>query len=64
MDAETKRPQVGGSLNPDTCGQQARGVRNWQNITDVFYGWPLKGWNYVEISPDMPINMYYCTNSS
>ena len=35
------RPGGGGRLNADNCGQGGSGVKNWQNFTDVFYGWPL-----------------------
>ena len=36
--ANAKRP--GGRLNADTYRQWGR-VKNWQNLADVFYGWPL-----------------------
>ena len=39
MDADAKRPEGRGiGFNPDTCGR--RGVKNWQSLADVFYGWP------------------------
>ena len=38
MDADIRRPGGGGRLNPDNYG--GRGVKNWQNLADVFYGWP------------------------
>ena len=36
MVADAKRP--GGRLNADTCGQRGKGVKNWPNLADVFYG--------------------------
>ena len=27
----------GDKLNTDTCGQGGRGVKNWQNLADIFY---------------------------
>ena len=51
MDADAKRPGGGtrsrarglGLMRTpaDTCGQGGEGVKNWQNLADVFYGWPL-----------------------
>ena len=44
MDVDTKRPEGGGlagRLNADTIGQGGEGVKNWKNLADVFYGWPL-----------------------
>ena len=35
---DAKRPGGGGRLNADTCGQGAEeGVKNWQNLADIFY---------------------------
>ena len=37
-----------GRLNADTCGQRGRGSKTWQNLADVFYGWPqteIKNYN-------------------
>ena len=36
-----RTPGGGGRLNADNCGQGGRGVKNWQNFAEVFYGWPL-----------------------
>ena len=35
--ADAKRPGGGGRLNADTCGKGGRGVKNWQNLADIFY---------------------------
>ena len=35
-----RTPNVGGGggrLNADRCGQGRRGVKNWQNLADIFY---------------------------
>ena len=40
MDADAKRPGTG-RPKQDTYGQSRGGVKNWQNLADVFYGWPL-----------------------
>ena len=38
MDADAKRPVRGrGRLN----AEKGEGVKNWQNLADVVYGWPL-----------------------
>ena len=33
---DAKRPGGGVRLNVDTCGQ-GEGVKNWQNLADIFY---------------------------
>ena len=45
---------LGDRLNPDTCGQQGEGVKNWQNLTGVLYGWPLSNKYF---------NKYYICNN-
>ena len=45
----------GGRLNADKCGQGGRGVKNWQNFADVFYGWPLivPGCTWTRLNPQV-----------
>ena len=32
---------VGSIWTPADNGGGLRGIKNWQNLVDVFYGWPL-----------------------
>ena len=38
MDADAKRPGEGCRLNPDADKGE---VKNWENLADTFYRWPL-----------------------
>ena len=38
MDVDVRHPGVGSLSTPV---DKEEGVKNWQNLADVFYGWPL-----------------------
>ena len=41
MDADTKRMGEGEGSMRTAVENGGRGVKNWRNLADVFYGWPL-----------------------
>ena len=41
MDVDAKRPG-GRQKGIGSMRTRGRGVKNWQNLADVFYGWPLR----------------------
>ena len=49
MDA--KRPGGGGGVGSvQTPTDKGEGVKNWQNLADVFYGWPLTVWGLINVN--------------
>ena len=46
MDVDAKRSGEG-KAQYGHLRTMGRGIKNWQNLADVFYGWPLTGLNAI-----------------
>ena len=54
---------VRGRLNADTCGQGGEGVKNWQNIADVFYAWPGAPYTLYNINYILLLGQFFAIKS-